>query len=119
MPAGEWSPASAPATLAVIPVAAPAPPTSVTASAVAGGTQLTVTHPDAAGLVGTALGAYRFEVYRTSPAARPVKLALGFTRGPGNTFVATDAGAPAQSRWAVRVVDPIGRASEAVVSNEV
>jgi hypothetical protein len=119
VPAGEWSPASAPVTLAVIPADAPVAPASVVASAVAGGVELVISHPHAGELIGTALGSYRFEIYRASPGQRPVQVTLPVTRATGNTFEAVETTPPASSQWSVRVVDPIGRVSEAIVSNQV
>jgi hypothetical protein len=122
IPAGEWSEASAPATVAVIPPDGPAPPDTVVAAASAtpGEVTLTISHADADRLIGTALGAYRFEVYRASAAERPTRLDIAIVRGAGTTFIATDASSPAAgSRWAVRLVDPIGRRSASVISNEV
>jgi hypothetical protein len=119
VPAGEWSPASAPVTLAVIPADAPVAPTSVVASAVAGGVELVISHPHAGELIGTALGSYRFEIYRASPGQRPVQVTLPVTRATGNTFEVVETTPPASSQWSVRVVDPIGRVSEAIVSNQV
>ncbi len=119
VPAGEWSDASAPVTLAVIPAAVPAPPTSLVATPIAGNVKLVITHPDASRLIGTALGSYRFELYRVSPGQRPTKVAVPVLRGAGNTFEATDTAPPGSSQWSARVVDPIGRVSEAVVSNQV
>jgi hypothetical protein len=119
VPAGEWSPASAPVTLAVIPTEPPAPPTAIAAAATPGGVQLTITHPDAATLAGTALGAYRFELFRRSPNARPTRLTVPVERGPGSTYVAIDPTPPPHSTWAVRLVDPLGRASDTALSNEV
>lgn len=126
VPPGEWSEASAPALLAVIPVGPPAAPASVVATAAAGGVQLVITHAAADKLIGTALGSYRFEIHRSSPDRRPVALALSVTRGAGNSFEATDdlgdlggGVPPAGSWWSVRVVDPTGRVSDAVVSNQI
>jgi hypothetical protein len=119
VPAGEWSPASAPVTLAVIPTDAPGAPASVVASAVGADVELVISHPDADKLIGTALGSYRFEIYRVSPGQRAVRVTLPVSRGAGNTFEAVETTPPASSQWSVRVVDPIGRVSEATVSNQV
>lgn len=119
VPAGEWSPASAPVSLAVIPAALPAAPASVVAAPAGTGVQLTITHLDADNLIGTAVGSYRFEVVRAAASYRPSKLVLAVVRGAGNAFIATDPAPVPHARWSVRVIDPIGRASPATLSNEV
>lgn len=119
VPAGEWSQASALATVAVVPPTPPDAPSQVTAAAVAGGTQLTITHPGAKQIVGTAYGAYRFELVRQSPGDRPKTVPLDVQRSGPTSFVAIDAGAPTGSRWSVRVIDPLGRPSAPIFSNQV
>ncbi len=116
---GEWSEASAPVPLAIIPPEGPAAPSAVTIAAVAGGLQISVAHPAAAKLIGTGFGPHRFEVWRGAPGGRPVQKDLGF-RLVGGAWVATDAGPVASGSFvSVRVIDPIGRRSDAAVSNTV
>ena len=116
---GEWSAASAPVTLAVIPSEAPAPPSSVVIANVAGNLSITVTHPAPDSLIGTALGPHRFEVWRCEPDVRPVRIdGVAFTRGAGNTWVATLTGASSAGAYvSIRIIDPVGRRSDACVSN--
>ena len=112
IPVGEWSAPSAAVALATIPPHLPEPPSALTITTLANGdARLTVTHPDADALVGTAFGAYRFEVYRLSPGARPAKLALTLERTSGNQFEAVDPAPPPGSAWSVRLLDPLGRPS--------
>ncbi len=120
-PPGEWSEASAPVPLAVIPAEGPLPPSAVAIAAGGGGLQVTVTHPAADSLIATALGAYRFELWRIEPGKRPQPRELDFRRGAGATWTATDPGPapPPLSFVSVSVIDPIGRRSEAVTSNKV
>jgi hypothetical protein len=91
-----------------------------------GALQIMVTHPAADSLVGTALGRFRFELWRVKPGARPVQRNPLFTRGAGDTWVASDhhddadAGvAPPGTYVTVRIIDPIGRRSEAAISNQI
>jgi hypothetical protein len=117
---GEWSEPSAPATLAVIPPTAPAPPTTVQIANVGSVLQITVTHPHADSLASTAMGPHRFELWRVEPGARPSRREVLFTRGAGNTWVGKDAGvAPAGTYATTRVIDPIGRRSDATISNQI
>jgi hypothetical protein len=118
---GEWSTASAPVALTVIPPLPPADPSAL-AIANAGATlTITLTHPAPDTLFATAVGPYRFETWRVEPGKRPIPLTLAYSRGAGATWTATDASAAAPSGTyvTVRVIDPIGRASDAVVSNKV
>ncbi len=115
---GEWSEASAPAGLAVIPPAAPAAPSSVVIANSGGDLQITVHHPAADSLVSTPLGPHRFELWRMEPGARPVKREVRFTRGAGDVWTAADPSAAAPGAYvSVRVIDPIGRRSDAAISN--
>lgn len=116
---GEWSEASAPVALAIIPPEGPAAPSGVTIADVAGALQITVAHPAAASLIGTGFGPHRFEVWRGAPGGRPEQKELGFRLTAG-AWVATDAGpVPPGSFVSVRVIDPIGRRSDAAVSNTI
>ena len=123
IPVGEWSAPSAAVTLATIPPHLPEPPSALTITTLANGdARLTVTHPHADTLVGTAFGVYRFEVYRLSPGARPAKLALTLERVSGNAVRGGRSraaaglglvGAPARSaRPAERVLRPWREASD-------
>jgi hypothetical protein len=117
---GEWSEASLPVPLAVIPPDGPAAPSTVAIANLAGALQITVTHPAASSLVGTALGPHRFELWRVEPTARPVLSSAHFTPGAANTWVASEDGAaPAGTYVTVRIIDPIGRRSEAAISNRI
>lgn len=116
---GEWSPASATAQLAVIPPDPPAAPSSVTVANVASQLKVTLHHPAADRLVGTALGPHRFEAWRVEPGRRPQPRELLFRRGAADAWEAVDASgaAPAGSYVTVRVIDPMGRRSDATASN--
>ena len=116
---GEWSMASANAKLSVVPPTAPADPSSVTIANVAGKLKITVHHPAAASLISTALGDHRFEVWRCKAGTKPELNDLLFIRGTGDTWIATDSGpvALAGTYVTVRIIDPLGRRSEARPSN--
>ena len=115
---GEWSESSAPATLAVIPPVAPVPPTNLQIANVGADLQITVAHPAAESLASTAMGPYRFELWRIEPGTRPSRREVLFTRGAGAAWIGKDAGtAPAGTYATVRVIDPIGRRSDATISN--
>jgi hypothetical protein len=87
------------------------------ATVLAGGdVRLRVTHPGADDIVGTPFGTYRFEVYRLSPGARPLRLEIDLRRAVGSTFEAIDPLPPVGSAWSVRLVDPIRRVSESVTA---
>ena len=117
VPLGEWSAPSAPVTVATIPAGSPAPPSALEATVLAGGdVRLRVTHPGADGIVGTPFGTYRFEVYRLSPGARPLRLEIDLRRAAGSTFEAIDPLPPVGSAWSVRLVDPIRRVSKSVTA---
>jgi hypothetical protein len=119
---GEWSPASAAAVLAVIPPAEPAAAASVVAANSGGHLKVTMHHPAAASLISTVMGMFRFELWRVEPGKRPIALNLSFKRGTGDTWVATDTAspaAPAGTYVSIRVIDPIGRSSEATLSNPI
>lgn len=116
---GEWSEASAPALLAAIPADAPTAPTSIEIANSGSDLKVTLHHPTADSLVGTALGPHSFETWRIEPGKnRPEKLDLLFRRGTGDVWEATDPGnAPVGSYVTVSIVDPVGRRSPAVTSN--
>lgn len=116
---GEWSQASACARLAVIPPNPPTAPSSVVIASVSSQIQITLHHPAADSLNSTVLGDHQFEVWRVQPGVRPVKLDLLFTRGSTDTWVATDpVSSPAGTYITVRIIDPVGRRSEATPSNQ-
>lgn len=115
---GEWSEASACARLAVIPPVAPAAPSGVVIANVSSHLHITLHHPAADSLNSTVFGDHQFELWRVQPGARPVKLDLLFTRGSADTWVATEPGAaPAGTYVTVRIIDPVGRRSDATPSN--
>lgn len=117
---GEWSEASAPATVSVIPPNPPAAATTVAAQNVAGALQIAFSHPNADGLYGTPIGLHRFEVWRVEPDQRPARREVTFTRGAGDTWVGSDPGlAPAGTYVTVCIIDPAGRRSEATPSNQI
>lgn len=110
IPIGEWSSPSAPVTLSTVPAQPPAAFASLDAMALGtGDVLLRAAHPDAEALIGTPLGAYRIELYRLSPGARPTRLAIEMKRMPSGFFEATDPAPPAGSAWSVRAIDPVGR----------
>ena len=112
VPVGEWSAPSAPVTLSTIPPAAPAPLSALEATILGSGdVRLRATHPEPGSLVGTPFGAYRFEVHRLSPGARPKRLGLQLRRAADDRFEAIDPAPPEGSAWSVRVLDPLGRPS--------
>ena len=116
---GEWSQASANAKLPVVPPTAPLDPSSVVITNAAAGLRITLHHPAAGSLISTALGDHHFEVWRCKAGTKPVLKDLLFIRGTGDTWVATDSGsaAPAGTYVTVRIIDPLGRRSEAKPSN--
>lgn len=117
VPPGEWSDASAPVQVTVVPTTPPNAPTAVALQAVAGGLQLTVSHPQAAMLGATPMGAFRWEVWRIDPGKRPVKKTLAFERTAGNQWLAVDSGpVEAKTYVSVSVIDPLGRASPPTLS---
>jgi hypothetical protein len=117
---GEWSDASAPATLAVIPPLAPAAPTGVQIANVSGDLEITVDHPAADTLLSTPMGQHRFDVWRIEPGGRPRRSDLLFTRQTTGHWVASDAGnGPAGTYVTVRVIDPLGRRGDATASNQI
>jgi hypothetical protein len=117
---GEWSEASAPATLVVVPSVAPQPAASVQIASTATGADITIAHPAADSLIGTSMGAYRFELWRIKPGERPERRDVEFRRGLGNTWIGSDPDAPPKDTYfAVRIIDPIGRSSDGCVSNQV
>lgn len=119
IPAGEWSETSSVAALAVIPPAAPLPPSAVSIANTATDLAITLTHPAPDSLVGTAMGPFRFELWRCEPGARPVQLGLAFSRGAGATWVATAPGLSAPGAYVtVAIIDPVGRRSDARPSNQ-
>lgn len=122
---GEWSEASAAAKLSVIPPDAPLAPGSVTIQNVAGELHITVAHPAADSLMGTSIGLHAFEVWRVEPGKRPAKRDLVFHRDAGDTWVGVDPDPvvipnpnPIPAIYVtVRIIDPVGRSSDATLSN--
>jgi hypothetical protein len=122
IPAGEWSSASVPVTLGVIPQAGPQAASAVQIANGASVLNITVTHPQPDSLVNTTLGPYVFEVWRSDPGQRPSKIDVAFSRGAGSTWAGstpTPTPAPTGTYLSVRIIDPIGRRSEPQVSNQI
>lgn len=114
---GAWSEASAIVTLAVVPKAAPLPATSVSAVNDNGALAVALRHPNADALGSTSQGPFGFELWRCQPGERPRPVDARFVRGAGDTWLARDPGvAPAGTYVSVRIVDPAGRRSDAVLS---
>ncbi len=120
IPTGEWSEASAAVPLAVVPPAAPAGPSAVSIANDGAILRITMTHPAADSLLATSMGAFTFECWRVDPGQRAVQRALLFNRGAGATWLATDtSGAGATGTYVtLRLIDPVGRRSDAVISNQ-
>jgi hypothetical protein len=118
-PPGEWSQASDPVSVMLVPPGAPAAPTSLTiASAGSGRAIVTWKHPDT--LLGGTAGSYMCEIYRQAPGQRERRACTisadappsAGGRAPDRTgsFTFTDAGPVATgTSYRVVVVDPIGR----------
>ncbi|HVY14339.1 MAG TPA: hypothetical protein VHB27_03865 [Rhodopila sp.] len=120
IPAGDWSTASVPVTLGVIPPAGPAQASTVQIANGATMLNITVTHPQADSLINTTLGPYVFEVWRCEPGKRPAKIDVAFSRGAGSTWTGSDTTtAPAGTYVSLRIIDPIGRRSDPCVSNQI
>lgn len=120
IPAGEWSVASVPVTLGVIPPSGPQPASQVQIANGATVLTITVTHPQADSLISTALGPYVFEVWRCEPNQRPFKIDVAFSRGAGSTWTGSAPNiAPAGTYVSLRIIDPIGRRSDPLASNQI
>lgn len=120
IPAGEWSTASVPVTLGVIPPDGPQPASQVQIANGATAVNITVTHPQPNSLINTTLGPYVFEVWRCEPGARPLKIDVAFSRGGGSTWTGAATGAAAAGAYmSLRIIDPIGRRSDPCVSNQI
>ena len=114
---GAWSEASAIVTLSVVPKTAPLPASSVSAANDNGALAVAVRHPNADALGSTAHGPFGFELWRCQPGERPRPVDTRFVRGSGDTWLASDPGAaPAGTYVSVRIIDPAGRRSNAVLS---
>ncbi|WAS94935.1 hypothetical protein [Nannocystis punicea] len=117
---GEWSEASAQATVSVIPPNPPAAPSSVTVQNLSGALRITLSHPNADSLYGTPIGLHRFEVWRIEPNQRPARREVVFTRDAEDTWVGADPGdGPAGTYVTVSIIDPVGRRSDATPSNQI
>ncbi|MDC0715774.1 hypothetical protein [Nannocystis bainbridge] len=117
---GEWSEASAAATVSAIPPDPPAAASGIVVQNIPGALQITLTHPHADALGGTPLGPHRFELWRVQPDARPERREVAFIRGAGDTWIGTDPGeAPAGTYVTVSILDPVGRRSDAALSNQI
>jgi hypothetical protein len=118
--AGEWSAASAPVPYLHVPPGPPAAPTSVVAAVDGATVRLTIAHPDPNLLVPTALGRFAVEIVRAPEGGAGVRRSLPVTREPDGTYRAVDdvaLAAGVKTTWAVRVLDPLGRAGAATASN--
>ncbi|MCY0995351.1 hypothetical protein OV203_49955 [Nannocystis sp. ILAH1] len=117
---GEWSEASAPATVSVIPPNPPAAAAAIAVQNVPGALQITLSHPNADSLYGSPMGMHRFELWRIEPGQRPARREVTFTRGAADTWVGSDPGeAPAGTYVTVSIIDPAGRRSDATPSNQI
>lgn len=106
---GSWSAASAPASSAVIPGAAPGAPSAVIAARSGGEIALLIQHPEGASLINTPMGPHVFEIYRAAE-GRPERVELPVRRTDDTTFATIDPAPPMGAAiYAVRVVDPLGR----------
>lgn len=120
IPAGEWSVASVPVSLAVIPPSGPQAASQVQVANGATALNITVTHSRADTLISTTLGAFVFEIWRCEPGQRPAKIDVAFSRGPGSTWTGSAPGvAPSGTYVSLRIIDPIGRRSDPCLSNQI
>jgi hypothetical protein len=120
VPGGEWSAPAAPARFSLTP---PPPPAPVAVTAVRGSDSVILTITLDAGtpdLRSTPRGAYHIEIVRKSAAGREALPEIAITPDPGDATLLTAVdkapvvdgyGAPVNTTYAVRIVDPIGRAS--------
>lgn len=120
VPDGEWSAPAVPARLSLTPPPPPAP-AAITATRDGASVKLEITlDPSTPNLRGTPRGAYSVEIVRKSAAGREALPELAITPDPGDATLLTaidsapivdGSGDPVHTTYAVRIVDPIGRAS--------
>jgi hypothetical protein len=114
IPAGEWSVPSALATLDTVPTDPPAPPDSITAVRTGNDVVVTITATGRAAVVPTPIGIFQLDVFRTVPGTGQRPQRVSATQTGATVFTATDTGAPAGAIYIVRIIDPLGRPSEAL-----
>jgi hypothetical protein len=119
--AGEWGDASAPVKLAVMPAAPPKAPQQVHVSVEAGGMRIVLTPQALENWGATMMGSFTFETWRSAAGARPFRVQLLYAHDASSgTWQAFDpAPVPAGNvtSVAVRILDPLGRASAATSSS--
>jgi hypothetical protein len=120
-PEGEWSPASAPVSLTLIPPDPPQPvmDLSIVVDPKTRALDIVCTHP--VRLDGGAIGRYKLDVYRQRPGEREMYLKSIFADAPpasggqdsNGQIRIRDAGSaiPRGTRYRIIVVDPMGRSS--------
>lgn len=121
VPAGEWSRPAVPARWSLTPPPPPAP-TAVTATPVAGAVQLAIAlDPSTPPLRGTPRGSYTVEVVRVYGGQRD-RVTLAMSAATAGVMTAIDPepptylepgqpAVPIDTVYAVRIIDPVGRAS--------
>jgi hypothetical protein len=109
VPPGEWSLPSSPVQQNFVPPDPPGAPDSVTAQRNGNDVVVTITATGTAAPVGTPLGLFRVEVFRTVPGARPLAVAGAVANVSATQMTITDTNVPANASYAARVVDPLGR----------
>jgi hypothetical protein len=108
-PAGEWSLPSSPGSVEIIPADPPGAPDSVVAQRVGTDVTVTITATGSAAVVGSRLGAFKVEVFRVAPGARPIAVPATPVQVDASTFTVTDPAAPGGVTYSARIVDPLGR----------
>jgi hypothetical protein len=121
VPIGEWSAPSAPARISVIPPPPP-PPTQVTATRANKKVDVAISlDPATPAMKSNPRGVYRIEVVRRSSAGREVLSSAPISPDPvdpnilhaidDSPLVAVSDGTAVDTYYAVRIIDPAGRAS--------
>lgn len=111
-PVGDWSAASAPVALTLLPSAPPAAATGLTAARAGGGVNVDWTHPET--LAGGTVGSYHIDVYRRQPGEEErFRASVGTeARNAAGRFRYHDPDTvPAGTTYRVVVTDPIGSTS--------
>jgi hypothetical protein len=120
---GEWGDASGPVKFAAVPAGPPPAVPQVQLNPDAGGLHIAITPPAAVSLQSTMMGNFSFEAWRIEPGKRPRRLDQPFVYDAASqrwqAFDATPVAAGALTTVSVRVIDPLGRSSEATLSNTV
>ena len=116
--AGDWGDPSAPVKVAVMPVTGPKGPLAVNVSGAAGGVQIKLQAQPLESWTSTMMGAFSFETWRLQEGTRPLRVDLPYVHDAASgTWSAFDpVPAVAGMTVAVRIVDPLGRASAPVAS---